>query len=244
MWLLSLGLHGLLLIMPIPSLESSNSSEKQQELVSLIQLKPSPSSSSKPVAPKPKATASPTPTRPVVPRPPTPVAAPIVPTPVPAVTPLLTTKEVPAPPQPTPLPTPSPIADVVQDPIPDVPQLGTSEIAGVPVDSSWQTVEAPAEVLSEANMFTQPNGQLHPDIVGQVAQVPGKNPDQVFEEFFSSKLNTKFQVEPSGTYVPGGGLYKLTTEERSQPLYLALAPTKDGTGTVVTIWNNFPSPLE
>lgn len=232
--------------MPIPSPEkSSNSLEKQQELVSLIQLKPSPSPSSKPVAPKPKATASTTPSRPVVPRPTTPVATPIVPTPVPAVTQLETTKEAPAPPKPTPSPTPSPIADVVvQDPIPELPQLGTSEIAGVPVDSSWQTVEAPAEVLSEADMFMQPNGQLHPNIVGKVAQVPGKNPDQVFEEFFSSKLDAKFQVEPSGTYVPGGGLYKLTTEERSQPLYLALAPTKDGTGTVVTIWNNFPSPLE
>lgn len=93
-------------------------------------------------------------------------------------------------------------------------------------------------------MFMQPNGHLHPNIVGQIAQVPGKNPDQVFEEFFSSKLDSKFRLEPFGTYVPGGGLYKLTRDERSPPLYLALAPTKDGTSTVVTVWNKFPSPLE
>lgn len=92
MLLISLGLHGLLLIMLIPSPEkSSNSLEKQQELVSLIQLKPSPSPAVT-VAPKPKATASTTPSRPVVPRPTTPVATPIVPTPSPSCYPARETK--------------------------------------------------------------------------------------------------------------------------------------------------------
>lgn len=94
-------------------------------------------------------------------------------------------------------------------------------------------------------MFTQPDGKLHPDIVGKVAQIPDKSPDTVFEEFFRLQLAiANFTVEPTGTYAANGGLYKLIPKDKSSPLYLALAPNKQGTGTVVTIWNKYPSPIE
>ena len=67
----------------------------------------------------------------------------------------------------------------------------------------------------------------------------------MFSEFFSSQLkNANFTVESSGTYAEGGGLYKLIPKDNSPILYLALAPDKQGTGTVVTIWNKNPSPIE
>ncbi len=139
------------------------------------------------------------------------------------------------------LPPPQAIPSVSPSPA----TIATETINGVPVDPSWQAVEQPSEVLAEAEMFTQPDGKLNPDIVGKVAQIPDKSPDTVFDEFFRLQLAiANFTVEPSGTYAAGGGLYKLTPKDNSSPRYLVLAPNKQGTGTVVTIWNKYPSPVE
>ena len=263
MWLASLGLHGLLLIIPIPATETPKPIAKPQELVKLTPITPSPVNKivkpPKPTAAKPK---------------PTPVAnnRPIPPQRRLATT---TVKKSPSPPSPkvvqspqTQITPPSPVAinpfpqsteieldtknqellpppQIIPSASPSPVTIATSEINGVPVDPSWQVVDQPNETIAEAEMFTQPNGKLHPDIVGKVAQIPGKNPEAVFKEFFVLQLAiANFTVEPTGTYGEGGGLYKLTPKDNSPTLYLALAPDKQGTGTVVTIWNKYPNPIE
>lgn len=260
MWLASLGLHSLLLVIPIPSPETPQPTKKPQELVSLTPVTPSPSPKIRTPKTTPTAVATNRPTPPqqrvlatrqvapnIVKKSPSPVVAPPQrqitkpPTPVvidsfPPQTEIeLDTKnqELLPPPQTIPSVSPSPVT------------IATEAINGVPVDPSWQSVEQPNEVIAEAEMFTRPDGKLHPDIVGKVAQIPDKSPDIVFDEFFRLQLAiANFTVEPSGTYAAGGGLYKLTPKNSSSPLYLALAPNKQGTGTVVTIWNKYPSPIE
>ena len=256
MWLASLGLHGLLLVIPIPATETPKPTKKPQELVKLIQVtptpkpvsaiakpKPTPVASSRPLVPQQRVVAT-KPTPRIVTKSPSPV---VTPTPQKPVTPVAVDSLPPAteieidtknqellpPPQAIPLVSPSPVT------------IATESINGVPVDPSWQVVEQPSEIIAEAEMFTQPDGKLHPDIVDKVAQIPAKSPDTVFNEFFKSQLeNANFNVEHYGTYAEGGGLYKLTPKDNSPILYLALAPDKQGTGTVVTIWNKYPSPIE
>lgn len=260
MWLTSLGLHGLLLIIPIPTTETPKQVEKPQELVKLTPVAPAPSPIKKvnktkptpvaarrpPKAPQQRIVArkvAPTVTNtpsPVVasppPKPATPKPTPVTINSFPKSTEIeLDTKnqELLPPPQTVPSPSPSPVT------------IATEAINGVPVDPNWQAVEQPKEVIAEAEMFTQPDGKLHPDIVGKIAQIPDKSPDTVFEEFFRLQLAiANFTVEPTGTYAANGGLYKLIPKDNSSPLYLALAPNKQGTGTVVTIWNKYPSPVE
>ena len=254
MWLASLGLHGLLLVIPIPATETPKPTPKPQlvkltviptptPVTKIIKPKPTPVASSRPqVTQQRVATTNPTPR--IVTKPPRPVVAP---TPQKPVTPVAVDSLPPAteieldtknqellpPPQAIPLVSPSPVT------------IATASINGVPVNPSWQVVEKPSEIIAEAAMFTQPDGKLHPNIVGKVAQIPDKSPDTVFDEFFSSQLeNANFNVEHSGTYAEGGGLYKLTPKDNSPILYLALAPDRQGTGTVVTIWNKYPSPME
>jgi hypothetical protein len=255
MWLASLGLHGLLLVIPIPSTETPKPTKKPQ-LVKLTPVTPTPTLVSKIVKPKPTPVVSSRPlvqqqrvvaTKPrkrIVTKSPSPV---VTPTPQKPVTPVAVDSLPPAteieldtknqellpPPQAIPLVSPSPVT------------IATASINGVPVDPSWQVVEQPSEIIAEAEMFTQPDGKLHPDIVGKVAHIPDKKPDTVFDEFFRSQLeNANFNVENSGTYAEGGGLYKLTPKDNSLILYLALAPDKQGTGTVVTIWNKYPNQIE
>lgn len=260
MWLTSLGLHGLLLVIPIPTTETPKQVEKPQELVKLttvtpaplpvkrvIKTKPTPVAARRPPTPQQKGLA----TRqiaPTVAKSPSSVVASSPPKPAtPRSTPVtinssppdaeieLDTKsqELLPPPQTVPSPSPSPVT------------IATEAINGVPVDPNWQAVEQPKEVIAEAEMFMQPNGKLHPDIVGKVAQIPDKDPDTVFEEFFRLQLAiANFTVEPTGTYAANGGLYKLIPKDNSSPLYLALAPDKQGTGTIVTVWNKYPSPIE
>lgn len=267
MWFASLGLHGLLLVIPIPATETHQQTKKpQEELVSLTAVTPSPSPKIK-TSPKPVATNRPKPPqqRVLATRQ---VASTIVkksPSPVIAASPQ---RQVTKPPSPVPQRQITPVTPVVIDSLPEIEldiknqellpppkvipsvvpspaTIATTAINGVPVDPNWQVVEQPKEAIAEAEMFTQPDGKLHPDIVGKVAQIPDKNPDTVFDEFFRLQLESaNFTVEPSGTYAAGGGLYKLTPKNNSTPLYLALAPDKQGTGTVVTIWNKYPSPIE
>lgn len=275
MWLVSLGVHGLLLAVPIPLVEKPKTDlEKKpqpQELVRLTRLEPTPAAVT--IDPKterarfnpqikrrPQRTstlaAKPTP-KPVKP-PAQPVASkssPAVVSPRPQQQPVAINpfppqteieldpqkQELLPPPQVIPSSTSSP--DVATSPSSSPKPIATSEIQGVPIDPTWQVVENPAQVIAEAEMFVQPDGKPYPDIVGQITQVPNKNPDLVFEEFFRPHLESaNFQIEPFGTYVLGGGLYKLTPKDNTAvPLYLTLAPDKQGTGTIVTIWKQYPS---
>lgn len=255
MWLASLGLHGLLLVIPIPSTETPQSARKPQELVKLTPVTPKQTPVSKIAKPTPAPVAS---SRPLVPQrviatkqiprtvvknSPSPVVAAIPQKPITPVAvdlPQATEIEIDTKNQEL-LPTPQAVPSVSPSPV----TIATETINGVPVDPNWQVVEKPGEIIAEAEMFTQPDGKLHPDIVGKVPQIPDKNPDTVFNEFFKSQLeNANFNVEHYGTYAEGGGLYKLTPKDESPILYLALAPDKQGTGTVVTIWNKYPSPIE
>lgn len=276
MWLLSLGVHGVLLAVPIPLAKPKPELEKKpQELVSLTQLKPTPAAvtidpkiekerfnpqikrrpqrTSTPIAAKPTPTPKPKPVKP----PAQPVASPslAVISPSPQQQPVAINlfppqteieleaqkQELLPPPQVIPSPTSSP--NVAASPSSSPKPIATSEIQGVPIDPTWQVVENPAQAIAEANMFVQPDGKPYPDIVGQIAQVPNKNPDLVFEEFFRPQLESaNFLVEPFGTYAPGGGLYRLTHKDNTTvPLYLTLAPDKQGTGTIVTIWKKYPN---
>ncbi len=270
MWLASLGLHGLLLVIPIPATETPQPTKKPQELVSLtpvalspkIKPTPNPVANNRPKPPQQKVLATrqvaPTivkksPPSAIAPSPQRQITSPppaIAPSPQRQITKPATpvvidlpqqteieldpkNQELLPPPQTVPSVSPSPVT------------IATEVINGIPVDPNWQVVEQPNEVMAEAEMFTRADGTLHPDIVGKVAQIPDKSPDIVFDEFFRSQLAiANFTVEPSGTYAAGGGLYKLTPKNSSSPLYLALAPNKQGTGTVVTIWNKYPSPIE
>lgn len=253
MWLASIGLHSLLLLMPIPSSETPTT-KKPQELVKLTSVTPSPPPVNRVVktTPTPVASSRPKVQQKVLAIKPTPPTVAKSPRPVVAPSPQKPTSPIAiAPPQQTEIELDPknqellPPPQVIPSGAPSTATIATKEINGVPVDPSWQVVEQPNEVMAEAQMFTQPNGKLNPDIVGKVAQIPDKSPDTVFEEFFRLQLAiANFTVEPSGTYVAGGGLYKLTPKGSDLPLYLALAPDKQGTGTVVTIWNKYPSPVE
>ena len=258
MWLASLGLHGLLLVIPIPATETPIPLKKPQQLVSLTPVTPSPSPKIRiaKTTPTPVATNRPkvkqqkvlatTPT--IVRKSPRPVVAPSPKTQITKSAKLTATNPLPPPTQleldtknQELLPPPQAIPSVSPSPV----AIATKSINGVPVDPSWQAVEQPSEVMAEAEMFTQPDGKLNPDIVGKVAQIPDKSPDTVFDEFFRLQLAiANFTVEPSGTYAAGGGLYKLIPKDNSSPRYLVLAPDKQGTGTVVTIWDKYPSPVE
>ncbi len=262
MWLTSLGLHGLLLVIPIPTTETPKQVEKPQpqELVKLTPVTPAPLPVKRVIKTKPTPVATRRP--PKAPQQRILATRKVAPTVAKSPSPVVASP----PPQPaTPKPTPvtinsfPPNAEIELDtknqellPPPQVPSaspspitIATKAINGVPVDPNWQAVEQPKEVIAEAEMFTQPDGKLHPDIVGKIAQIPDKDPDKVFEEFFRLQLAiANFTVEPTGTYAANGGLYKLIPKDNSSPLYLALAPDKQGTGTVVTVWNKYPSPIE
>lgn len=276
MWLLSLGVHGVLLAVPIPFAEKPKPDleKKPQELVRLTQLEPTPAAvtidpkierrfnpqvkrrpqptstiaakptpSPKPVKPPAQPVASPSPAV-VSPRP---QQQPVAINPFPPQTEIeleAQKQELLPPPQVIPSPTSSP--DVAASPSSSPKSIATSEIQGVPIDPTWQVVENPAQAIAEADMFVKPDGKPYSDIVGQIAQVPHKNPDLVFEEFFRPQLErANFQVEPFGTYAPGGGLYRLISKDNTAvPLYLTLAPDKQGTGTIVTIWKKYPNSEE
>lgn len=277
MWLLSLGVHGVLLAVPIPLAEKPKPEleKKPQELVRLTQLEPTPAAvtidsktekerfnpqikrrpqrTSTPIAAKP--TPTPKPVKPpaqIVASPspavvsPSPQQQPVAINPFPPQTEieLAQKQELLPPPQVITSPTSSP--DVAASPSSSPKLIATSEIQGVPIDPTWQVVENPAQAIAEADMFVQPDGKPYSDIVGQIAQVPNKNPDLVFEEFFRPQLESaNFLVEPFGTYAPGGGLYRLTPKDNTAvPLYLTLAPDKQGTGTIVTIWKKYPNSEE
>lgn len=154
------------------------------------------------------------------------------------------------------LPTPAePSPKLLREPEPPTPTpspaptgLGLTEIGGVPVDPSWQGIDAPNQALDEPELLlsTSSTGsdQLHPNIVGQIVKAPGGDPDEIFEKFYQNQLETaQFRVEQMGAYFPGGGLYKLSRQDLQSPLYLALAPAKDQSGTIVTVWNQFPQPV-
>lgn len=275
MWLLSLGVHGVLLAVPIPLAENPKPDleKKPQELVRLTQLEPTPAAvtidpkierahfnpqikrrpqrtsttvvaqptpSPKPVKPPAQPVASPSPAV-VSPRP---QQQPVAINPFPPQTEIeleARKQELLPPPQVIPSPTSSP--DVAASPSSSPKPIASSTIQGVPIDPTWQVVENPAQAIAQADIFVQPDGKLYSDIVGQIAQVRNKNPDLVFEEFFRPQLESaNFQVEPFGTYAPGGGLYRLTPKDNTAvPLYLTLAPDKQGTGTIVTIWKKYPN---
>lgn len=268
MWLVSLGVHGMLLAIPIPSQEKSKptAEKKPEELVRLTQVEntPGPVTVAPEVekeritrriprrSPQRKTTVAPKPSpipKPVATKPSPPVVSPSPQQPV-AIAPFSPQPEVTIDPQkqellppPEEIASPSPSPEVAIGPSPNSKPIAISDIQGIPIDPTWQAVEQPASAIAQAEMFVQADGKPYPDIVGQIAQVPNKNPDLVFEEFFRPQLeNANFQIEPFGTYAPGGGLYKLTPKgSTAAPLYLTLAPDKQGTGTIVTIWKKYPS---
>lgn len=282
MWLVSLGVHGMLLAIPIPTEQQSKPvvEEKPEELVRLTQIETSPGpvtvapeAEKERLAPrisrrsprKPTVATKPQPTLPAKPAASKPSPAVVSPRPQQqpvAIAPFSPQSEIEIdpqkqellpPPQEVASPTPSPeIAslppslDVAVSPSPNSKPIAVADIQGIPIDPTWQAVEQPTQAIAAANMFVQADGKPYPDIVGQIAQVPNKNPDVVFEEFFRPQLESaNFQVEPFGTYAPGGGLYKLTPKgSTAAPLYLTLAPDKQGTGTIVTIWKKYPSSEE
>lgn len=258
MLLPSLALHGLLLTIPIPA-EQPLAKQQEKKINNLVTIKPVALPPAKPSAASPSPTVVQTPLpqpAKVAPRPNPIIQAAIPPqgsaevnppadvppqrsaevTPSASPQPLVSeTPTIQATPAPSPSPTPSPVASPAN--------LGIVDINGIPVDAGWQPVEQPAQALTEPDLFLQADNQLHPDIVGPIAQVSGNNPDELFEKYYQQKLESaNFTVEPSGSYVSGGGLYKLTRGDLTSPMYLTLAPTKDGTGTVVTIWKNYPQP--
>ncbi|KJH73171.1 hypothetical protein [Aliterella atlantica] len=271
MWLVSLGVHGMLLAIPLPTEQKSKPvvEEKPEELVRLTQIETSPGpvtvapeAEKERLAPRisrrsprkpPVASTQPTPlpAKPAASKPTPAVVSPqqqpvaIAPFSPPSAIEIDPQKQELLPP-PEEIADPTPSLDVAVSPSPNSKPIAIADIQGIPIDPTWQAVEQPNQAIAAAEMFVQADGKPYPDIVGQIAQVPNKNPDVVFEEFFRLQLaSANFQVEPFGTYAPGGGLYKLTPKgSNTTPLYLTLAPDKQGTGTIVTIWKKYPSSEE
>lgn len=241
--LISLGLHGLVLALPIPQkADQALKPIPKPKTVRITQLNllriP------KPIARSPQKLPSQQPTTAIA-RPTLERSVSMPPLRQNSLSPLKSAKTKPSP-QPTPVESSSNNLDrltSISSPSSNSPPvaLGISEISGVPVDATWQTVDQPAKLLANPNFLTQANGQPHADIVGPVAQVPRKAPELLFKEFFSENLpGAQFYIEPIATYADGGKLYKLQRDDLPAPLYLTLLPTKDGAGTVMTIWKQQP----
>lgn len=262
--LVSLGFHGILLMLPVDIAEPEVAKPNLQpiQLTSLppkAAVTPQPVPQKQQVAVNQKPAVSPQPVAvqpvpaPIAARTPAPTPSPLVrrspQSPVVQASPPVTqVKQSPQTPEPDlQLPTPQP-SNPVASPSPPLPTgLGLTEISGVPVDPNWQGVNAPAQALDEPELLlgSDPaSSQIHPNIVGQIVKAPGGTPDEVFEKFYQNQLETaQFQVEPMGAYFAGGGLYRLSRQDLKAPLYLALAPAKDNSGTIVTVWNQYPQPI-
>jgi hypothetical protein len=241
MLLVSLGLHGLVLMMPIPSDPRKAQLPKQAKIkitqlptfASPPSLKLSPQPSPQPASSPPQVsfqTQSPAPIRSIPPsaRPtPKPISKPkslstpaLKPTPTLTLTPSLPT---PTPSTNTPTPTP-PSSSSFDEVLTQVDQQG-----------AFADFDSPELYFARPESFYDKSGKPLSGFDGKFTYIEGTNPEDVYKKFFANSRGFKvFSAEKYG----GGLLYKV--EQNISVRYVNLLPVKDGSGTIVIVWSRLP----
>ncbi len=243
MLFISLGLHGILLMLPIPQPTKSQIEQKpEQEELEITQLlappkKPSPQASV-PTKPSPRQLPQPSPK--ITPQQVTP--------PTPQSTPSSTTT-----PSASPTPLPSPEESTTQEP---TPELTTEASPNASDDNeTFQNLfgEISGEVAEELGVdpsyFAQPElfftaESLKTDEPQQKQEITRikwislKTPEQVFTEIEPQLTNSGIEVSLHGEY-GGGNIYKL--QKGNFVKYLNLVPTATSIGTMIVVWNSDPN---
>jgi outer membrane biosynthesis protein TonB len=139
-------------------------------------------------------------------------------------------------------------------PLPD--NLGNIEVASAQENAfdaalgrvPFQQTDNADEKLSDPKAFHDKYGQdekgflekqVKNGIDGNIRFIGGQNPDAAYSRVFTSSLQQgNFQVTPKNSY-GGGNLYEV--RQGGFARYINLIPAKDGSGTIVVIWNTPPN---
>lgn len=244
MLLISLGLHGLLLMIPILSEPKKPDPPKKEDTVKISDLlapppQPSPTTSPKPTPKK----SAPIPQRRVVLRPPAPSPRPNpIPTPKASPTPAAT---------PTPEATPTPAATLTPEATPDPEVTPTPNSDAGDFQDVFGQVEGVPDELVDSNLFSQPElfftqESLDADPsnptrlqgIERIKWISLKSPDEVFSEVLEPGTEG-MEVSEKGEY-GGGTLYEL--KKGAFIRYISLVKTEGlSKGTVFVVWNRDPN---
>lgn len=243
--LLSLALHGLFFLIPLPdrSLTRSENLPSSEATITLTDLLASPNPA-RPAAPKPQPQVSAsgkstpklapksTPRPAAQPRPPKPTGVPSTvaissPSPTPAASAIVS-------PIPTPVPPSTPQPEASPDRVrPFFEQLAST--AGVPIHPPSP------DLFPDPSLYFEPTGAettLKSNVLKAV-WMDGKTPEQVYISVLNSQLQSgNFQTEQKPDY-GGGTVYEI--KQNDTVWYLNLVPTTDGRGTIIVVWQHDPS---
>lgn len=239
MWLISLGLHGLLLMVPLPDYPLSESPKPLRE-VKITDLPASPQGSTSKSSESSAKVSKPTSSDTSIPRQDIEIR-PRLPKPTPSATP-------------TPKPTPS------ATPTPPKPVTTPTATPGVKVEGG-ELEKFLGELTASSEMPPDEASKLSPDLFAEprlffdqlgsssepkpksgilkMVRIDGKKPDQVQVQVLNSQRSGKnFQVSELGNYGEGK-VYKV--QQESKVWYFNLILTKGSSGTVVVVWKRDPS---
>ncbi len=139
-------------------------------------------------------------------------------------------------------------------PLPD--NLGNTEVASAQENAfdaalgrvPFQQNDSADEKLPDPKAFHDKYGQdekgflekqVKNGIDGSIRFIDGQNPDAAYSGVFAGSLQQgNFQVTPKNSY-GGGNLYEV--RQGGFARYLNLIPAKDGSGTIVVVWNTPPN---
>jgi outer membrane biosynthesis protein TonB len=139
-------------------------------------------------------------------------------------------------------------------PLPD--NLGNTEVASAQENAfdaalgrvPFQPNDSADEKLPDPKAFHDKYGQdekgflekqVKNGIDGSIRFIGGQNPDAAYSGIFAGSLQQgNFQVTPKNSY-GGGNLYEV--RQGGFARYLNLIPAKDGSGTIVVVWNTPPN---
>ena len=139
-------------------------------------------------------------------------------------------------------------------PLPD--NLGNTEVASAQENAfdaalgrvPFQQNDSADEKLPDPNAFHDKYGQdekgflekqVKNGIDGSIRFIGGQAPDAAYSGVFAGSLQQgNFQVTPKNSY-GGGNLYEV--RQGGFARYLNLIPAKDGSGTIVVVWNTPPN---
>lgn len=139
-------------------------------------------------------------------------------------------------------------------PLPD--NLGNTEVASAQENAfdaalgrvPFQQNDSADEKLPDPQAFHDKYGQdekgflekqVKNGIDGSIRFIGGQNPEAAYSSLFAGSLQQgNFQVAPKNSY-GGGNLYEV--RQGGFARYLNLIPAKDGSGTIVVVWNIPPN---
>jgi len=248
MLFISLTLHGIVLMLPIPHSTKPQVEQKpQQEKLEITQLlappkKPSPQPSVQKTPLQRQQVAQPTPK--ITPQQ---VKSPIIsqPKPSPSISP---TPQATISPTPTPLasPTPEPTPESTIEASPNVSDDNVTEFQNLFGEVSG---EVPEELGVDPSYFAQPELFFTPESlatdepqqkqeIARIKWISLKTPEQVFTEIEQQLKSSGMEVSSQGEY-GGGNIYKL--QKGNFVKYLNLVPTATSIGTMIVVWNSDPN---